>query len=79
MSRAVHSSPFGRFLPKLNPRADIKLRRAGFPFLGIDCDLIELNPDYIITAENRIAKSAGPLLAPLSFSHRDDDLFAGAA
>lgn len=35
MSRAVHSSPFGRFLPKLNPRADIKLRRAGFPFLGI--------------------------------------------
>lgn len=47
--------------------------------LGIDCDLIELNPDYIITAENRIAKSAGPLLAPLSFSHRDDDLFAGAA
>lgn len=47
--------------------------------LGIDCDLIELNPDYIITAENRIAKSAGPLLAPLSFLQPDNDLFAGAA
>lgn len=34
--------------------------------LGFDCDLIELNPDYIITAENRITKAAGPLIAALS-------------
>lgn len=40
---------------------------------------VEAAGGVVALAEQRIAKSAGPLLAPLSFSHRDDDLFAGAA
>ena len=33
--RPAFCSPFGRFLPKLSPRADITLRRTGFQFRGL--------------------------------------------
>jgi DNA modification methylase len=47
--------------------------------LGYDCDLIELNPDYIITAENRITRSQGPMVAALTPVHVQHDIFGSAA